>query len=196
MLEHLFGSKTRVNLLRTLFRQPDRAFYVRELARLLEVQINAIRRELELLVQLGLVKEAAEQEKVAEAGSQLRRYYSLDNGAILFSELQALVIKSQLLDEKELSRELLDKAGEVDLFVLTGKFTADKRSPSDILLVGKLKERVVEKLIKKYEKKFGFSIRYTVMTKKEFFERRQMMDKFLFSIFEADNIKVVDRLGI
>jgi len=63
MLEHLFGSKTRVNLLRALFRQPDRVFYVRELARLLEVQINAIRRELELLGEMGLIKEITKEKK-------------------------------------------------------------------------------------------------------------------------------------
>ena len=88
------------------------------------------------------------------------------------------------------------EAGEIKLFVLTGRFTGDTRSPSDILLVGNLKEKTVDNLIKKYEKKFNFSIRYTIMTEKEFFERRQMMDKFIFSIFEADNIKVVDKLGV
>jgi len=126
----------------------------------------------------------------------LRKYYALDSGAVLFTELQALLIKSQLLDEKELSQELAEKAGEIKLFVLTGRFTGDTRSPSDILLVGNLKEKTVDNLIKKYEKKFNFSIRYTIMTEKEFFERRQMMDKFIFSIFEADNIKVVDKLGV
>ncbi|MBU0596838.1 helix-turn-helix domain-containing protein [Patescibacteria group bacterium] len=196
MIEHLFGSKTRAGVLRTFFRQPDKAFYVRELARLLEVQINAIRRELEILLQLGLIKETEVVNESKKAGEGLRKYFILDNQALIFGELQALLIKSQLMDEKELASALVDKAGKMDLFLLTGKFTADKRAPSDILLVGNLKEKSVDNLIKKYEKKFGFPIRYTIMNRKEFMERREMMDRFLFSMFEADNIKVVDHIGV
>src|SRR3989338_3567335 len=205
MIEHLFGSKTRAHLLRTFFRQPERAFYVRELTRLLDVQINAIRRELELLVGLGLIKEAdggqesfsgEEDDASKEIGYGLRKYYILDQDAVLFAELRALLVKARLLDEQELTRELAGKGGSVDLLLLTGCFTADKRAPSDILLVGRLKERAIAGMMKKYERKFGFPIRYTTMSKKEFFERRQMMDGFLFSMFEADHVKVVNELGV
>ena len=184
--------------MRVFFRQPERAFFVRELTRLLDVQINAVRRELELLLRLGLIIKIdfEPEEKMKKAGSGLRKYYRLDQSAVLYLELQALLLKSQLLDEQELVREMIDKAGWIQLFLFTGRFTADKRAPIDILLVGELKERSVDKVIKKYEKKFGFSIRYTTMSKKEFFERRQMMDKFLYSIFESDNMKVVDELGV
>lgn len=197
MLEHLFGSKTRVNILRTFFRQPDKAFYVRELTRLLEVQINAIRRELELLTKLGLVGTVdAPKDEAGGSGSKRKKYYSVNAESVLYSELHALLIKAQLLDEQELVRELIDKSGEIDLFLLTGRFTGDKRAPVEIFLVGELKERSVARLVKKYEKKFGFEIRYTTMSKKEFFERRHMMDKFVYSIFEANVMKVVDRLGV
>jgi predicted transcriptional regulator len=198
MIEHLFGSKTRAGVLRTFFRQPDRAFFVRELARMLEVQINAVRRELQLLLDLGLIQETSVEleEGIKAAGAGLRKYYVLDTQAVLFVELQALLIKSQLVDEQELAKELANKAGDIKLFLLTGKFTADRRAPSDILLVGKLKERTIATLIKKFEKKFGFTIRYTTMSRKEFFERRQMMDRFLYSMFEADHMKVVDQLGV
>ena len=171
----------------------------------MDVQINAIRRELELLVGLGLIKEAdggqesfsgEEDDASKEIGYGLRKYYILDQDAVLFAELRALLVKARLLDEQELTRELAGKGGSVDLLLLTGCFTADKRAPSDILLVGRLKERAIAGMMKKYERKFGFPIRYTTMSKKEFFERRQMMDRFLFSMFEADHVKVVNELGV
>lgn len=199
MLEHLFGSKTRLKLLRIFFRDPDKAYYVRELTRLLDVQINAIRRELELLIKSGIVKEAADsgkKDEKEEMGSRLRKYYKLDQTSLLFPELQALLIKAQVLGEQVFIKEVQQKAGKIKLFLLTGKFTGDKRAPSDLLLVGKLNEGTIGRIIKKHEKEFGFEIRYTLMSEEEFYDRRNVMDKFIFSLFEADNMKIVNELNV
>jgi len=205
MLEHLFGSKTRLKLLRTFFRKSDDIFYVRELTRILDVQINAIRRELELLVKSGLVREVGDSEvnkektdssRTESRGARLRKYYALNRESILFPEMQALLVKAQVLGEKKFTKEIISKAGEMKLFILTGQFTGDKRAPSDMLLVGKIKERSVSLVVKKYEKEFGFEIRFTLMTESEFNDRRHVMDKFLFAMFEAGHVKVVDKLGV
>lgn len=197
MLEHLFGSKTRLKLLRLFFRHSERPFYVRELSRQLETQINAVRRELELLLKAGLVKEAGGQagDNAAQGGS-LRRYYLLNAESLLYPELRALLLKVQLLGEQEFINELKERAGDIKLFVLTGQFTGDSRTDSDLLLVGKIKERTVARLVAEYEKEFGFEIRYTIMTEKEFLDRRHVMDKFIYSLFEAKNIKVVDKFNV
>jgi Fe2+ or Zn2+ uptake regulation protein len=198
MLEHLFGSKTRLKLLRTFFRKPEEAFYVRELTRILDVQINAVRRELEILVSSGLVVEV-DKDKVSKDkgnGSNLRRYYSLNKESILYPEMHALLVKAQVLGEQKFSDEIQNKAECIKLFILTGQFTSDKRAPSDILLVGNIKERAVLLIVKKYEKEFGFEIRYTLMTEDEFVDRRHVMDKFLFSMFDGKHLKVVNKLGV
>jgi len=51
-------------------------------------------------------------------------------------------------------------------------------------------------LIAEYEKEVNFNIRYTVMTVEEFYERRQMMDKFIFSLFESGGMTVINELGV
>ena len=198
MLEHLFGSKTRLKLLKTFFRQADRAFYVRELSRLHDVQINAIRRELDLLLKSGLIKETDAVGCISpdDVGSKLRKYYRLDTESILYPEMQALLIKARVLGEEQFGKELAEKSGKVKLLLLTGSFTGDRRAPSDLLIVGELKERSVARIISNYEKDFGFEIRYTTMTDKEFVERRHMMDKFVYALFEADNIRVVDNYNL
>ena len=55
---------------------------------------------------------------------------------------------------------------------------------------------IIYKLIEDYEKEFGFNIRYTVMAEEEFADRRYVMDKFLYALFEADHLKVINDLGI
>lgn len=198
MLEHLFGSKTRFRLLKIFFRSPERSFFVRELTRLLDIQINAIRRELELLIAAGLVIETDTPGHVnkSAAGAGLRKYYRLNTDSILYPEIQALLLKDRVLNEQQLIRQIQDGAGDIDLLLLTGRLVGEADVESDLLIVGNIKERTLEKMVAEYEKEAGFEIRYTIMTSTEFYERRQMMDKFIFSLFETKKILVINKLGV
>src|ERR1700712_1499496 len=55
MVEQLFGSKTRVKLLQLFYSHPNRPFYVREITRRIEEQINSVRRELSNLLSIGII---------------------------------------------------------------------------------------------------------------------------------------------
>lgn len=56
MFEQLFGSKTRVKLLSLFYNNPERPFYVREITRKIDEQINSVRRELQNLLNIGIVR--------------------------------------------------------------------------------------------------------------------------------------------
>ena len=200
MLEQLFGSKTRLKLLRIFYTESDKAFFVRELSRLVGVQINAVRRELKILLSMDIVQEKIvklkEGSNELEVGEKLRRYYELNPESIIYSELQALLIKDKIAGQKEFIQEFEKKMSDTQLLVLSGEFTNDKKAPTDLLIVGKIKPRVLAKIVEDYEKDFGFNIRYTVMTEEEFLDRRYVMDKFLYALFEADNLKVINKLGV
>lgn len=198
MLEHLFGSKTRVKLLKLFFQSPEKTFFVRELARELETQINAVRRELQLLMDSGLILEAEDlsRKDMHKAGSALRKYYRLNLDAQLYPELFALIMKSQVVDEQQFLQTIEQKGGDIQIMLLTGLFVGDYGAPSDLLIVGELKDHVIARLIEDYEKESGRSIRYTLMNTDEFTDRRHIMDKFLFSLFEGKNVKLVNKLEI
>jgi len=55
MLEQLFISKVRVKLLQTFLSQPNEIFYVRQLVRSTQEEINAVRRELAHMETSGMV---------------------------------------------------------------------------------------------------------------------------------------------
>ncbi|MBT3419476.1 MAG: hypothetical protein HN726_04030 [Candidatus Magasanikbacteria bacterium] len=196
MLEHLFGSKTRLKLLGIFFRDPSRAWYVRELAREAEVQINGVRREIDLLLKSSLLQVTTPPVDIKEsdAGAKLRKYYILNTESILYPEIQALLTKGKLMEQNMFVEEVKKKAGDVTLFLVTGRFTGDTDVQSDLLLVGKIKERVMTKIISTYEKEFGFDIRYTIMTNQEFKDRRNVMDKFIYSLFDGDHVLVVNNM--
>ena len=56
MLKELFSSNTRVKLLTVFLTSPGEEFFIRELTRKLGEQINSIRRELNNLKKVGLLK--------------------------------------------------------------------------------------------------------------------------------------------
>lgn len=197
MLEQLFGSKTRVKLLNILFQSPERSFYVRELARLAEVQLNAIRREIANLERLGLIMAViiSQADAAESAGTGRSKYYKLDTGCLLHPELKSLLFKAQMLYERELIELLKNKAGKLKVLLFTGCFSDARDAETDILLVGDVKPVVVAKLVADFEKKLGKSIRYTTMSVKEFNDRREIGDRFLYSIFEGKHIMIVDELS-
>ena len=55
MVEQLFGSKTRVKLLQLFYSNPNRSFFVREITRKIDEQINSVRRELSNLLNIGII---------------------------------------------------------------------------------------------------------------------------------------------
>lgn len=197
MLEHLIGSKTRLKLLQLFFRSSGRSFYVREMARQLETQLNAVRREIANLAKLGIISQVdASTAKIEEIGTERSKYYKLNTDFLLYPELQALLIKSQELEEQKLVEDIKRRGGKIKFLLLTGNFTAESEALTDLLIVGQIKAVAIAKLIRDFEKIVGKPIRYTVMEEEEFKDRREIGDRFLYSVFESKNIVSLDELGI
>jgi hypothetical protein len=218
MLETLFGSKTRVQLLRSFLLEPKKKYYIRQLSRQLDIQLNAIRRELENLENFGLLKSEKSSEKSQDGEDvfaeepdkgkcsnnsknidrsivQEKKFYRVNTDFILFEELRALILKSQVLNEKKYLEKLL-KIGKVQLMVLCGIFVNDFDSPIDILIVGgNNRNRIVDQ-IRDMEREVGREINFTIMDMEEFKYRRDMTDVFLYSILEGKKIKLIDELGL
>ena len=63
-IEKLFGSKTRTKLLALFFEDPGRSYYVREITRVIDEQINSVRRELQNLNGIGIIKSETYDNKI------------------------------------------------------------------------------------------------------------------------------------
>lgn len=199
MLEQLFGSKTRVQLLRLLLNNPYQPFYLRELARRLKTQLNSIRREVSNLEALGIIKVTTlpaagpSTQNQPKPKKSSKKYYLVDTSFILYPELKALVIKAQLLLEQDFIREI-EKSARVKLFLLTGIFVGIEQSATDILLVGSINRHRLVALIKRFEKELNREINYTVMSPQEFKYRQDITDRFLYDILEAKKIIIINEL--
>jgi len=198
MLEHLFGSKTRVKLLSLFLRHPDESIFVRELTRRIGTQINAVRRELANLVRFGLISEVVE-DAPAEDGKRRaglkRKYYKINASFSLLPEITALIVKAQILLEQQLDRHLL-QLGDVRYLAFLGLFLGKVGAPVDVFLVGdRIDKKAMDKLIAQTEQDLGMEVRYSLMTVEEFRYRKDITDRFLYAILEAPKNVIVDKLA-
>jgi hypothetical protein len=193
MLEHLFGSKTRTKLLTLFLHHPDKPFFVRELTRLIDTQINAVRRELENLVELGLVNETVVAEEGTKRPGLKRKYYKMNEIFPLLGEIRTLVTKAHVLMERRLDREVT-ALGDIHYFAIMGAFIGRTGAPVDLFIVGTVDDVALRKLIQRLEKELGFEINFTCMTPADFKYRKEITDRFLYSILESPKNVMVNTL--
>lgn len=194
MLEHLFGSNTRAKLLTLFVHHPTKAFFVRELTRLIDTQINAVRRELENLVELGLVNAADAPVGGTKQAGLKKKYYKMNDSFPLMSEIRMLITKAHVLIERRLDREL-ESLGDVQYAAIMGVFIGKSTSPVDMFLVGSIDQRATRALVQKLEKELGFEINFTCMTAQDFTYRKEITDRFLASILEAPKSVIINKIG-
>lgn len=192
MVEQLFGSKTRVKLLQLFYSNPNRSFYVREITRKIDEQINSVRRELSNLLSIGIITSDNTNNKL---------YYEVNQKFEYFDPLQQIFgggvnksIGKKTEDEGagHSMEELLKAVGHVELAVLTGQFTRDENAGVDILLVGDVNPNALQKFVDNLEKQENKSLRYTSMKLKDFKYREQIRDRFITDILKAKKQIIVD----
>ncbi len=222
MLNKIFGSHSRVKILKIFLSKPNEKFFIRQLARDLKLQVNSVRRELENLEEFGLLssefdenapeepaperedflvqsvkdikiaKDKHKKNKEAVVQKTDKKYYRVNKDFVLFEEIKALIMKAQILYEKDFIKKLYN-AGKPKVLILTGLFV-NSPAPVDILIVGQFNKVRLLKVIKEMEADLCHEINYTVMNVAEYKYRRGITDVFLYDIFERKNIKVIDEI--
>lgn len=188
-IEHLFGSRTRARLLNHFMHNAGQRYFVRELTRKIDAQLNSVRRELINLVEIGIVKELVETDN-----KEKRKFYQADQDFFLFPDMRALIKKMQLMLKKNLVQQI-DAKGKIELLILTGRFVDQNTIPVDLLVIGEMAEPDLQKLLVEFEKEVGQEVNFTVMSKEEYNYRKQVSDRFLYSILNVEHVTMIDRLG-
>ena len=212
MIEQLFGSKTRVKLLKLFFSNPNRSFYVREITRKVEEQINSVRRELANLLSLGLITSDSTNNKLYyEVNQKYEHYEALHS---MFSEAPKAKMKTNKKDKavetseqaaEEIDTESQHKivelpeaqkwdgAGNLSGIAYTGVYTRDQSSGVDILLIGDAVISKVESVIVGLEKEKNVELRYALIEEEEWRYRGQVRDKFWLQFMSAKKQIVLDK---
>jgi DNA-binding transcriptional ArsR family regulator len=185
MLEKLFSSKTRVELLRLFFSNPEGRLYVRQIARELGRDISGIKRELDNLEKAGLVAS----EKIGNL-----RYYAVNKGAAIYPEIKTIIAKTVGVQGTIIG--LLNGLGglrQAWMYSMNSHPPGEGSGPFLVLIVGRVDLMELNEAVTRLEGKLGREINYTVFDEAEFQRRRAEADPFLTEVFGGRNVQLIER---
>ncbi|MDB5181690.1 MAG: putative transcriptional regulator [Candidatus Saccharibacteria bacterium] len=191
MVEQLFGSKTRVKLLNLFYSNPNRSFYVREITRKIDEQINSVRRELSNLLSIGIIVSDTTNNRLYYEVNQKFEYF--DPLTEIFGNGKKNVAMAKAAAAGEPMEGDVTAIGNIDIAVYTGQFTRDDSPGVDVFLVGDINQARLAKFMTDLEAKEGKELRYTQMTLNDFQYRKQINDRFVANIIEAKKQVLVDK---
>lgn len=192
MIEQLFGSKTRVKLLQLFYSNPNRSFYVREITRKIDEQINSVRRELSNLLSIGIITSDNTNNKLYYEVNQKYEYYR-PLQEIFGGGVKPVSRKKVGAEGDEVTTNAdLKSIGHIDLAVYTGQFTRDDSAGVDFLVIGDVNLNALQKYVDELEKRENKSLRYAVMSLQDFKYRKQIRDRFAVAIMQAKKQILID----
>ncbi|HPT18391.1 MAG TPA: hypothetical protein PKZ36_03240 [Candidatus Paceibacterota bacterium] len=171
ILGKIFGSQSKVKIMRLFLLNPDTSFSYKEIKKRSRTSNDIANKELKALQSIGFVK---------KRNKELRFNPSFK----YTSELENLLINSDSLDKSTLL-EIFKKSGKVKLIIVSGIFIKDKDSRLDLLIVGdKIKKSKVEDGVHRLEAEIGAELTYALFDTKEFLYRVNMYDKLIRDILD------------
>jgi len=188
MIDALFGSKTRVKLLHLFLNNPGKSFYVREITRLIDEQINSVRRELSNMLEVGIITSDSADNKL---------YYEVDQRYEYYVPLRAIFAdgEAKAIQPKEMTsswQKLIEDLPDVRIALLAGVLVPGSVSKIDILLVGSAAAAKVTRAMKVIEKAEGRELNYSLLSYDEFYYRLSVRDKFITEILNGKYTVLVD----
>lgn len=182
-LSDFITSRVRIKLLQAFLSQPHEMFYVRELTRLIEEEINAVRRELSRMQNAGMVQSE-------KRGNRL--YYQFRSSYPFFSELLSLVTKTTPVGRSIINNR--SKLGFVKYAFISQRLIRSlprQENELDLVIIGKVIMPQLSQIVKKLEKKLDTEINYSSMTEEEFRYRKNRKDPFITEVLLQPHIMLI-----
>jgi uncharacterized protein len=187
MLDALFPA-VRAGVLSATLVQPDRWWFMTELAQHLGVTPSSLQRELESLVASGFLLRRQDGRRV---------YFKAHTGSPVFPELRGLVEKTVgIIPEL---RAAMKKFGRrIELAFLYGSFARGEEhagSDIDLMVVGTLRQIDLLPVLRTLESRLHREVNVTLFSAEEFRGKLASADHFLSYVLEAKTIPLKGSLN-
>ena len=195
MLDKLFSSKTRVEILRLFLFKAGNSFYQRQISSLTNQPIRGVQREVEKLLKIGFLEKSIQGNRV---------YYKVNRNTPIFEDLKNIFFKSVGIAEA-LKENLQDKKIEI-AFIYGSYARGDESLLSDIdlMVIGGISSKHLSGLLSKPKTELMREINYAVFSlnefigkaiQKEHFINSVLIDKKIFIIGSDDGLKGLLKSG-
>ena len=180
MLKTIFGSKTRINILKLFIFNPKREYYVREIERLIKTSFDLVRRELIHLETIGLLKSRV-------SGKQ--KYYTLNTEHMLFPEFKSMILKTAGIGD--IIQSAIKNRNDILIAFIYGSYAKDtenSESDIDLFVIGDISSTDLQVSVSEVESQTKREINPTVYSSKEFKEKYKAKNHFILSVIKEPKI--------
>jgi len=163
-------------------------FYMRELARDLDEQINSIKRELDSLEEIGVLKSKEEKN---------RKLFYISRSFVLLDEFRNMFLKTY--NPFPYLKAFFKTQSGLDIVIvheeLTKKLISSSNNIVDIFLIGDMNKVEFNNFLAKTF--FNKKIKYAIITTDDFRKRIEFKDKLIFNIMrQPGNVFFKDTLDV
>jgi len=203
ILAKLFGSETRVKLIRLFLFNAEISLSADEIIERTRSNKKEVKKEISSLMAVGIIKKKAIVREVSiKKGKKIVTKKIQDTGYGLdpkFPYLQALknlLIMVSLHADDTLVKKFAS-VGRIKLFIASGVFIQEWDTRVDLLIVGDdLNLTKLETILKSIEAEIGKELSYSVFETEDFEYRHGMHDRLIRDIMDLPHTTLVDKLGI
>lgn len=186
-IEKLFGSKTRAKLLVLFFENPEKSFYVREITRVIEEQINSVRRELLNLESIGIIKSETYDNKIYYSANQKHPFcrplvdmFSKKTSSIKHEDVRRVTWEDLVRPVQKYLRGL----------IVTNRLPG--QDGVDMVIIGDDKTKKLSRWAEAVEKNQGKPLNYVIFSKDDYLYRKSVRDKFLLDVMDMQISEIID----
>lgn len=174
-------TKTRRDILAATFGQPERWWYLSELAEYLNTAPSSLQRELKSLVSSGILRQRRDGKRI---------YFQAESRLPIFEELRSIFIKTLGVVEA-LKNALAQFGNRVTCAFLYGsvaRYEEHALSDVDLMVIGSVGLSDLSPVLRAMEKKFKREFNVKCYTPKEFRKKIEARNHFLTSVLEKGKV--------
>lgn len=188
ILEKLFGSASKVKVMRLFIFNPEQMFDVKAVALRARISLPQARKEIALLDKMKLIKKRAFRGKL--------KTWFLDESFIYIKPLRELMAHTISVGHEEIVKKL-GKICKLKSVILSGVFINHPEARADMLIVANnINKEALQLTMKKFESEIGRELRYAVLGSEDFTYRYSIGDRLVRDILEYPHRVAFDRIGI
>ena len=182
MLNKLFSSKTRVEILKLFLFNTNNSFYQRQISNLTAQSIRGVQREVDKLNRIGLIERSSQGNRI---------YYKVNKKCPIVEDLKNIFFKS--VGIAEVLKDNFKEKG-IKVAFIYGSYAKGEESllsDIDLMVIGDISSKELSSILSKPKKELMREINYAVFSLNEFINKATQKDHFINSVLKDKKIYIV-----
>ena len=182
MLNELFSSKTRVEILKLFLFNTNNSFYQRQISNLTAQSIRGVQREVDKLSRIGLIERSIQGNRI---------YYKINKKCPIVEDLKNIFFKS--VGIAEVLRDNFKEEG-IKVAFIYGSYAKGEESllsDIDLMVIGDISSKELSSILSKPKKELMREINYAVFSLNEFINKAMQKDHFINSVLKDKKIYII-----